>query len=369
MITKLRSYYFESSDNATKTVERGGEKRFAQCILHIGTEKTGTSSIQRFLTLNRAALAGDGVVYPVATGEGGGSQWEFVACAHNEVWKTDVGKRLGIDSEQDQKRFRQKFRDELSAEFNTAKQGSRLVISSEHLHSRLVNKQMIERLKAFLEPWVEEFKVVLYLRRQDRVALSLFSTKVKSGSSNPIAFPGSPKNGVTYYFDYERGYDNWCAVFGEAHVFPRLFSPNEWEQNDLIIDFCMAWGLEYKGKRMPVIENESLDRQGIHFICEVNRQLSDGKGTNNNREREALVRLASELCRGKNSAANREEARAFYQQFIEGNERLRQRAFPDRTGLLFDEDFSEYPEEIDETGPRYEDAVALAIRLWRAKLG
>jgi hypothetical protein len=37
--------------------------------------------------------------------------------------------------------------------------------------------------------------------------------------------------------------------------------------------------------------------------------------------------------------------------------------------LLFDEDFSEYPEEIDETGPRYEDAVALAIRLWRAKLG
>ena len=369
MSVKFRPNHSRSSNNETKKRELSGEKRFTQCVLHIGTEKTGTSSIQRFLTLNRAALASDGVVYPGASGEGGGSQWEFVACAHNHIWETDVGRRLGIYSEQDQKHFRQKFRDELSAEFNAAKQGSRLVISSEHLHSRLVNKQMIERLKAFLEPWVKEFKVVLYLRRQDRVAVSFFSTKVKTGNSNPIVFPGSPKNGVPYYFDYERGYENWCAVFGEDNVLPRLFSPGEWEQNDLILDFCTVCGLEYKGKRMPVIENESLDLRGIHFILELNRQLSVDKDASKNREREALVRLASELCRGKDSPANREEARAFYQQFIEGNERLRQRAFPERTELLFDENFSEYPEEIDETGPRYEDAVELAILLWRAKLG
>ena len=39
-------------------------KRFARLVLHIGQHKTGTTSLQRTLSLNRAGLARRGVIYP-----------------------------------------------------------------------------------------------------------------------------------------------------------------------------------------------------------------------------------------------------------------------------------------------------------------
>lgn len=39
-----------------------------KCFVHIGTEKTGTSTIQEFLNLNRRSLAGLNVLYPKSAG-------------------------------------------------------------------------------------------------------------------------------------------------------------------------------------------------------------------------------------------------------------------------------------------------------------
>lgn len=36
-------------------------------ILHIGTEKTGTTSIQKFLNLNKDELLNEGIFYPMGT--------------------------------------------------------------------------------------------------------------------------------------------------------------------------------------------------------------------------------------------------------------------------------------------------------------
>ena len=41
--------------------------------------------------------------------------------------------------------------------------------------------------------------------------------------------------------------------------------------------------------------------------------------------------------------------------------------FPARLEPLFDDDFADYPEKIEQQAPRYEDAVALAIRIWKDK--
>ena len=40
-----------------------------ECILHIGTEKTGTTSIQKFLATNRTLLKANGVLYPLSPGK------------------------------------------------------------------------------------------------------------------------------------------------------------------------------------------------------------------------------------------------------------------------------------------------------------
>jgi hypothetical protein len=319
------------------------------------------------MTINRSVFAREGVIYPAATGKNGGTQWGFVACAHTTPWKTDVGSCLEIQSLEDQAAYRKDLREKLAREFDAKPDANLLIISSEHMHSRLSNIEMIANLKEFLLSWVEKFEIVLYLRRQDQVALSLYSTKIKSGNHNPVLFPGGQKGPLPYYFDYEKIYANWVEVFGKEAIRVCLFDPREWHGGDLIEDFCMVCGLPNEGKRLPVMENESLNRVGAEFLKEVNRQLPNLTAGKRNKEREGLTQLVANLCRGKNYPAIREDAMRFYERFIEGNERLREKAFADRSAPLFDMDFSEYPEKLEQLEPRYEDAVALAIRIWRAK--
>ncbi len=362
VIKKLRSVLGQVAKS------NGSKKRFKRCVLHIGTEKTGTSTIQRFLTVNRKELVGDGVIYPSATGNNGGTQWGFAACAQNKPWEMDVGVALGIHSAEDQESYRDTLRKKLSREFLAAPKANVLVISSEHLHSRLVSQDAISRLKAFLEPWVEQFEIVLYLRRQDRVAVSLYSTKIKSGNPTPILFPGAPKGPVPYYFNYDKIYDNWCGVFGEEALKVRLFLPHEWEQGDLVHDFCAVCGLRPEGKRMPVVENESLNQMGADFLLEVNRKMPRMVGGQRNKERDAVTQLISKLCHGKNYPASREAAMKFYHRYLECNARIKEKAFSGRSEPLFDEDFSDYPESVEQLEPSYEDAVELALRIWKMKI-
>ena len=68
------------------------DKPFRRCIIHIGTEKTGTSSIQHFLSMNRAALAEQGVLYTDFTGSDGGSQWGFVVASNPDLRLGEIGR-------------------------------------------------------------------------------------------------------------------------------------------------------------------------------------------------------------------------------------------------------------------------------------
>lgn len=333
-----------------------------RCVLHIGTEKTGTSTIQHFLSANREALARDGIVYPRFTGPRGGSQWGFTAVAMDCPWKSDIGVALDIRSEQDAANYRKQLAAALTEELHAVEPANTLLISSEHFHSRLDTRESIARLKSFLAPWAEEFEVMLYLRRQDRVALSHYSTKIKSGNPEPAVFPSADEDGLPYYYDYERIFANWAGVFGEAAIRVRLFEREELKNGDLITDFCETAGISAEGLLRPGTVNESLNLQGMHFLTEVNRQIpkTDGRST---LLRDRLVAFVSKQCAGKSYPVARDEARAFEALFAESNRRLAARVFPQRQRPLFDDDFDAYPVEPARSERRYEDAVALAVRM------
>lgn len=339
------------------------KKRFKRCVLHIGTEKTGTKMIQGFLARNRSALAKEGVFYPRSTGEHGGSQWEFVACVQNLPLVPDMSMALGIRSPADQAACRDRLTKSLNKEFRRAK-ADRLLISSEHCHSRLKTVEEISRLKALLETWADSFEVVMYLRRQDQVSVSHYSTVVKTGHTEVDPLSYRP-----YYYDYDQIYDNWSSVFGAESVRVRLFHRAELIGGDLLEDFCSICGLDPSGKEMPSRANQSLNQAGVDFILEVNRQLPRIVNGKRNEVRNRLANFIARQCRGKADLCSRDEATAFYQQFREANERLRKKVFPDRAAPLFDEDFSDYPEHLEERPPDYSEAVRLAISIWKEKSG
>ena len=81
-------------------------KPFKKCILHIGTEKTGTTAIQEYLKSNRDALAKQGFYHPIAADTEHSSQWEFVAIVHHAPWTQDTGRELGITDKASQEAFK-----------------------------------------------------------------------------------------------------------------------------------------------------------------------------------------------------------------------------------------------------------------------
>jgi len=330
------------------------------CVLHIGTEKTGTSTIQRFLASNRQRLLEEDVVYTNCSDVDGGSQTAFVVYAQQKPWTNRLGRDLKITSPQTQAEFQQRIRKivESAAEQHA---GATLLISSEHFHSRLVSIEEITALKNLLAPFVENFRVLAYLRRQDRLAVSSYSTKIKAGAANPVLFPGlGVENTLLHYFDYLGLYEKWGAVFGKRAIEFRIFDRAELKQGDLLQDFTEWVGFSHAGKELPGSVNESLNQNGADFLLRANRILANGQ---ENARRTSLHAFVSRICTGKILLATKGDAEAFYRKYAGSNSILRELAFPNRDGLLFDEDFSDYP-ETSSAEPNFDAAVKIGVDIW-----
>lgn len=339
-------------------------KRFKSCVLHIGTEKTGSTAIQHYLKENRQRLSKHGILFPIAESETHTSQWEFVAISHQRPWIQDVGRELQVNNAEQQARFKEQLEAKLDSEFQ-ASNAERLLISSEHFQSRLVQEEEIEALKKFLERWTDDFKIVVYFRRQDELALSLLSTRIKSSAPIDVenillTMKRSPR-----YYAYDEIFERWANVFGQSSMVPRIFNETRWPQGGLIADFCQATSipvLPHTHKRY----NLSLDRKGFHFIHSLNKQFVERTDRASEQERLRLVRLVSDRHAGKYYPISRQQAREFYESFNETNQRLQKFAFPDTPAPLFSEDFSMYPTDAEASFSSYDEAVELALELWKA---
>lgn len=343
------------------------EGAIRKCVIHIGTEKTGTTAIQSFLGSERKSLRSQGVLYPKDMPKSTASQWEFVAAVQSEPWRQDVGRAFGIKTESDQTRFRERLRSRLNDELGKSRKIHTLLISSEHFHSRLNSIAQIHELKSFLEHWADEFEVIVYFRRQDEVAVSFQSTRLKSSVQlTDLSLFGDGRGPLKYY-DYYDLFQRWAEVFGSDAMKPRIYDPNLWANGSLVQDFAETAGLTLKGSDQSIV-NPSLSREGFHFLRAVNRLYPTIPGDSSDNARTQLVKVLSESYIGKFQPISRAEAERFLDQFAESNEALRRSAFPELPSPLFDPDLSAYPETADSIEPDYDDAVRIAVELWGMKL-
>nr|WP_321509806.1 hypothetical protein [uncultured Hyphomonas sp.] len=342
---------------------------FKSIILHIGTEKTGTSAIQSFLRMNARVLSREGVIYTDGLDRTGGSQWEFVGIAHKVPWEIDVGRGLGLGTTEDQAKLREQLTRVLDREAVKASGTDHLLISSEHFHSRLRRPAEIASLKSFLENWTASFRIIVYFRRQDRVQVGLLSTRAKSGETKLTPLIPGTREGPAYYFSYDQIYDRWATVFGEESVCAGLYEDAVEAHGSIVGDFCERIGISLEGKVEPQYVNQSLSREGVHFLLALNALIEEKKIDISSETRRVLVNEITSLYEGNFYPINRQQARDFYNRFSESNETLRMRVFPDRPAPLFDEKFSQYPVDIPNGELDFKDGVAMAVNLWLASSG
>jgi hypothetical protein len=260
-------------------------------ILHIGTEKTGSTSIQKFLNLNREVLGGLNIHIPLTLmGDMGSHEWMPVLAFEKDRSNQFV-RRQRFSSPLDRE---QKISTKLAAfskEIQTvSSRSSRWLISCEHLQSSLTKKADVIRLRKILEGLFGEIEILLYIRRPILTAVSLWSTHVKSGGQLahlPLPTDNSYWENVC---NYRRTVQLWQAAFPKSKISIRLFQKEDFVNHDLIDDFCSAIGIMPIGSmKRPSKENETLSHKGIQYLIYLNQYLPPFRNNQPSILREGII--------------------------------------------------------------------------------
>jgi len=244
-----------------------------KCILHIGTEKTGTSTIQAFLDLNRSVLRAHRILCP----ESGGRRNNrgLSVAAYNLTNLDDYVKSIGIRNAEQLSKHQSQIIDSLRMEIAQAETDGIEVVcfSSEHLHSRLRTDEEVERLRKILGSLgFSEISVIIYLREQADLVASIYGTAVLSGGRTTLP----PEPGSEEYWnnlcDHAESLRRFRRVFAAESVKPRLFSKEEFVGDSLITDFLSAAGIDLPidQLRFPERENESISSFGLEVLRRLN---------------------------------------------------------------------------------------------------
>jgi hypothetical protein len=335
---------------------------YKKCFLHIGMEKTGTTSIQKFWIKNRQALKRRGYFYSRVMGRD--NHVNLIVYAREDNTSDNQRKRAlaraGLNLNDFRKKLEAEFRDEASCE-----SGRNLVLSNEHLQSRLTTISEKVRLKNLILKVCGNIDVYLYVRRQDLVATSVFGTRLLSGGLTTLGeiFPKIVEGEeLPYFYNYKRIYDEYVDVFGVDNVHVRFFEKDRLVEHDVRIDFLDWIGITERSEfRFGPRENESISVAAQFFMSRMNVHNPAFYGKAPNPLRGEVDKRASRLCGGRGRRPARDEAIAFYKHFHKDNSDLFKSAGIDGN---FAEDFSTFPETAEQE-IRIGDVADVGVQLFK----
>lgn len=186
-------------------------------FLHIGTEKTGTTSLQNWGAANREALLEQGIFYSRSLGATNHRRFYLAALSFD---RSDKGFSVfDIKDNAGREKFSRDVADDLVAETVEARAcGCRaFVISSEHCHSRLTRYEEVENACKLVTGHFDEIEILCSLRPQIDVAVSLTSTAARMRQPVSATFFDNVTT-TNLYYDYASLIERWCAAFGQSAV-------------------------------------------------------------------------------------------------------------------------------------------------------
>ena len=320
-------------------------------VLHIGTTKTGSTSIQHVLSESRASLAAQGVCYPRSPGA---VQHAMLARAmmndptqgetHDANWlgAMTADERIAL--------FKREFDAEMAA---LPPSITRVILSSEFIYIHLHKAEEVQRLHDFLVPYFDPIQVVVYLRRQDAHLTSLYTQILRTGAVLPpeqLKMRARPKHEL----DYAVLLNRWARIFGKANIVPRLFERSAAKRFDSVEDFCSFCGISPAADGAPVVResNQSMSLAGQRLLIDMGERIQAQRKVENVNSQlwRVLTDTITKASPGRGWQPVRAKAEAMYAEFRESNAEVCEQWFPGRA-TLFNEDFSEYPEDPPVASP------------------
>lgn len=268
-------------------------------VLHIGTEKTGTTLLQSWLYNNRQALSENGIFLSDRIQKPNNRKLVGYFVQRLDDWC----RQQGITTREQRSRFFDGFLKDFEAELRAAEPNHHtMIITSEHFHSRLRAPEEMKKLKNFLDRNFATVTVLCYFREQSQMAKSAYSTTVRvasSATSEQFFEKVSPDN---YYFNFLEIGRNWSGLFGRQNCDFRIYDRARFPENDLCLDFlsCLPQSLDRSSLSFDRTQgNESLSRVETVLYRLINehepyfRPNSGGVNRRNGKLKQAVSRCES----------------------------------------------------------------------------
>lgn len=249
----------------------------SKVFFHIGLPKTATTFLQHFFYKNKDALLSENVFYPESLGK------------KNHIYLSVKCAPLGVKriiQRNELKSWGQIQKSFFNEVVPHIKDGRSILLSNELLSCRVHRIDNIRKLETLSEKLGVEPKIVIYLRRQDKLLVSLYSTMVKGGYRDPISLELNP-----WYFDYNALLRRWESIFGRENIIVRIFEKDQMIDQNILNDFLNILKINNisKFKFTNNHGNLSLGRHQIGFLSYLNNEefLEVPK-------RKAIVKILSE---------------------------------------------------------------------------
>lgn len=316
--------------------------------LHIGGHKTGTTTLQETFLANKTALAKQGLGYAHAAG----------AChLHGYVSMIDpvsvLSQGFGVNDP------------ELFAKDLAATSGDDIFGSSENFAFFFFQAPIDALAKALLTRF-DQVRILAYLRRQDRHALSHHQEGARPDRLSDAQLWGhalsalpKPQPHQKLYLNYDRRLALWENAFGRQNVTLRIYDRNHLKNGDIVSDVLDVLGLS--GEGIVPVEDRNL-ALGLHR-AKVGHLANEILG----QDQITRTLLRALPNKGIKMLPSAEAARAFLAPYRTSNRALNERhgitAFRD----LFPDDFDDFPADAVQAWP--DDAANQALRAVISVLG
>ena len=335
--------------------------------IHIGTHKTGTSTLQLFFYQNRERLKQLGFFYPTEgtyykplgrkASEKGGQC--FLAFAMSGVYPDWLNEKCQLTKKEECIK-------EIREDILPYQDDANILISTEHFFRKVKPEEILE----IVEGMNFKLKIIIYLRRQDHFLESLYNQSTKNARykdrfeqfvNQEIQDKGS------YCYFYPKLLE-FASIFGQENIIVRPFEIAQFYHQNLIEDFLNILGLSLDETfSLPASQNESPPTELIQLMVLLQQQFKADI-----RQRVVLNRLlrektfSLEIDRKKYSLFSPKWRRETLQHFEDDNARIAREFLNRADGRLFyeplpDQDavWEPYP------GLSQETVAATAIKIWQ----
>jgi hypothetical protein len=220
--------------------------KLQKVFLHIGMEKTGSTSIQKFIYHSRDILEKHNLFVLDNIGAPNNSKLVY-AFLNLEAFDQDV---FGIYFA-DKSEFQiwradviKKFEQEIAKIQRQSAFSGKVVISSEYFHSRMTNQDNIHEILEFLSRYFYEIEVICFVRLRSSMETSLIDTLLKEGHhfSNKLAYKSYMDN-LEAYFNGEDTVSRWTHESPQFKVRKLNYNNSNDASIDVVQEFSNIIGI------------------------------------------------------------------------------------------------------------------------------